>query len=111
MWLRLYLLEDCFPKSKGRTHLGLEFEGEWYCITHYNSGVGVHIPKRCLKMIFKTKKEGYLKKLKQVPKVKKMTEMAIDESLLVYYDELNIKNINNAYKKSRLRDQASRRKN
>lgn len=99
MWLKLYVLNNCF-NDKTKTHLGLKYKGQWYCITHFNNYVGVLIPKYRLKMKIKSTKNEYLKKLtNSAPNIMNETPMRIHSNVLKNYEVNKLDSLENKRKR------------
>ena len=80
-WLDLYVYSNCF-NDDDKTHLGIRFRGEYYCITHLKNN-GIEIPKKYLKMKVYSNKNEYFKKCNTTPNVIHKTSMKINEAFIV----------------------------
>ena len=84
-WLQLQFLNNCF-NDKSKKHLGLKFEGEWYCITHNPFNEKVLIPKEDLDMRDYSPKNEYLKRVYgSAPNIVNPTNMSISRAILEKY--------------------------
>lgn len=84
-WLQLYLLNNCFGSNSGQ-HLGLEWEGDWYCITHNSNNEKLLIEKKFLSMRNISPKKEYLKRIYDSdPSISNPTNMSIAIAVLNKY--------------------------
>lgn len=81
-WLTLSLFSNCFGDGERNNHLGINFRGVYYCITH-SSGNGVLIPKQFLKMKDISSHPEYFKKCTTKPIVLHKTKMKLQEIFIV----------------------------
>jgi len=80
-WLHLSLYKNCFGEGD-KTHLGLKFRGNYYCITH-NEANGVMIQKKYLKMREVSNKPEYFKRMLCNPVLLHQTSMYINKDFII----------------------------
>lgn len=75
--VQLQVIRNFFPPQYVLEHLGFNFKGTWYFISHRSSAKSILIPKKELKMPIKSDKPEYLRKCYRKPTVVRKTNLYI----------------------------------